>query len=310
MRKDFVQKLKKLPNPFSRIIQAHRQLCLWAGILLLSCGMVWGQVRTPARWQFSVVEDNGVVGETVTLEFKVTLDNTWYIYSTDQDPEVGPLPAEIIFEPHESYVLLGEAIPVKVKQKYDEVWLDSIRIIAESGGGFLQKVKILSPNPVIRSSITYSVCSMETGLCIFPEEDFEFSGIKVRSAGTAPIGEDPNRGGDQAPQVVPPVGDDANSSQPDETLRQGSGAGNPGGQAGFQIEEKHSGGLGGLVRVSTNQGDKIETFPAKKSSGVQGVVLSKKPKKYGPVPSQTHVEKEILSLNFHDPGLLLQGYFL
>ena len=60
----------------------------------------------------------------------------------------------------------------------------------------------------------------------------------------------------------------------------------------------------------TVQGDEIETFPAKKSSGVQAVVLFKKPKKYGPVRAQAHVEKEILSLNFHDPGLLLQGYFL
>ena len=54
--------------------------------------------------------------------------------------------------------------------------MGNVRYIDESGGGFVQKIKILKENPVIKGTIVYSVCSTETGLCIFPEEEFE---IKV-----------------------------------------------------------------------------------------------------------------------------------
>ena len=151
--------------------------------IMLFCHLqVLGQITSPpAKWQFSVAENVVEIGQEATLRLEVELEDTWYIYSTDQDPEVGPLPTEIRFEPHESYALKGAPVPVKVKQKYDEVWLDSIRIVGESGGGFLQKIRILDQNPVIKGRIIYSVCSMETGLCVFPKENFDFTGMVVAS---------------------------------------------------------------------------------------------------------------------------------
>ena len=162
---------------------------------LLCCHLqVMGQITSPpARWQFSVAENRIKVGREATLRLEVELDDTWYIYSTDQDPEVGPLPTEIRFEPHKSYALVGAPVPVKMIQKYDEIWLDSIRIVEESGGGFLQKIRVLDENPVIKGKIIYSVCSMETGLCVFPKKDFEFTGMVVASSKRRAKKKDPKK---------------------------------------------------------------------------------------------------------------------
>ena len=132
------------------------------------------QLLDPADWEYSGVKAQ--VGETQEIILTVILDDSWYIYSSDQDPDLGPKPTAVIFEPHPSYELVGGLKPLKVKEKYDDIWEGNIRYIDESGGGFVQKMKILKANPVIRGTIVYSVCSMVTGQCVFPEEEFE---IKV-----------------------------------------------------------------------------------------------------------------------------------
>ena len=159
-------------------------LILLLSIIIMLLSLLTGipafcQILHPADWEFKVSTRQIKSGDNLELFFRVTLEDTWYIYSTDQDPEVGPLPADIAFDSHDSFKLIGKPVPVGVKQKYDKVWKDSVRIIDESGGGFRQKVKIIAENPVIRGTISYSVCSMKTGQCVFPEEDFEFTGISV-----------------------------------------------------------------------------------------------------------------------------------
>jgi len=132
---------------------------------------VYGQLLDPADWEFGQVTNQ--VGETQEITLHIILRDSWYIYSNDQDPDLGPRPTEVNFDSHPSYELVGELQPLKVKEKYDDVWMGNVRYIDQSGGGFVQKVKILQSNPIIRGNIIYSICSMETGQCIFPEEHFE-----------------------------------------------------------------------------------------------------------------------------------------
>ena len=143
-------------------------------ILALIVSQGNSQILDPADWEFSMVKVR--VGETQEITLTVILEDSWYIYSNDQDPDLGPKPTKVIFEPHPSYDLVGELHSLKVKEKYDDIWEGNIRYIDESGGGFVQKIKVLKDNPVIRGTIVYSVCSIETGQCVFPEEEFE---IKV-----------------------------------------------------------------------------------------------------------------------------------
>ena len=129
------------------------------------------QILDPASWEYGSIRDN--IDEIQEITIKVILDESWYIYFNDQDPNVGPKPTVVTFDLHPSYELLGKLKPLKVKEKYDEVWMNNIRYIDENGGGFVQKIRVLKSNPVIRGTIEYSVCSMVTGQCVFPKEEFE-----------------------------------------------------------------------------------------------------------------------------------------
>ncbi len=149
--------------------------------IIISVFALWfveghNQLLDPADWEFSSV--TAKVGEEQEITLSVILDDSWYIYSNDQDPDLGPKPTEVIFEAHPSYKLLDGLKTLKVKEKYDDIWMGNVRYIDESGGGFVQKIRVLKENAVIRGTIVYSVCSMVTGQCVFPEEDFE---IKVIS---------------------------------------------------------------------------------------------------------------------------------
>ena len=153
-------------------------------ILLFHIGMFESvaQILDPADWEFMATKvgateqlETAKLGETIAINIKVILDDTWYIYSNDQDPDIGPRPTQVKFELHPSYVIVGALKPFKVKEKFDNIFMGPIRYIDETGGGFVQQIKVLQPNPVIRGTIVYSVCSMETGQCIFPEEEFEIN---------------------------------------------------------------------------------------------------------------------------------------
>ena len=169
-------------------------------VIFCDCLTTQAQIIEPAKWHFSVSEGEVIIGGETTLEFNVELDDTWQLYSTDLDPEVGPIPAKIEFEPHPSYALVGDPVPMAVKQKFDEIWLDYVRYL-EKKGAFHQKIKILSQNPVIKGIITYQVCTTVDGMCVNPEEDFEFSEITVRNAETTP----PSKKLDSSRQTIEPV---------------------------------------------------------------------------------------------------------
>ena len=145
-------------------------------LLVLFALQTNAQILDPADWEITPIKAKK--GEVQEITLKVILEDSWYIYSNDQDPEVGPKPTQIEFVPHPSYELVGELKPLRVKEKFDNVFMGPIRYIDETGGGFVQQIKVLQPNPVIRGTIIYSVCSMETGQCVFPEEEFE---IKIKT---------------------------------------------------------------------------------------------------------------------------------
>ncbi|UII80283.1 hypothetical protein [Flagellimonas sp. CMM7] len=130
------------------------------------------QIIEPATWSHEVSDADVKKGQVVELCFKVELDPSWYVYATDQDPNLGPLPTTVTFT-GKGFELLGGPEPIKVITKYDGVWKGEVRIITESGGGFKQHIRILEDNPEIRAVINYTVCSMETGQCVMGEEELD-----------------------------------------------------------------------------------------------------------------------------------------
>lgn len=56
----------------------------------------------------------------ITLKFNVQLEDTWKLYSTDRDPNIGSS-FEFVFVPNESYELIRDIEVRGVKQKLDLV---------------------------------------------------------------------------------------------------------------------------------------------------------------------------------------------
>jgi len=160
-------------------------LSSWLLVILTSLS-AYAQVFRPAQWSYSVSKLELIIGEEVDLLMTVTVDQDWYIYSSDLDPDLGPTPTTFRFKPHDSYELVGKVSPVtKPKTKYEAIWEGDIRYFTGKAQ-FRQRVKILKPDPIIAGSSDYQVCTEKDGRCIPLNEEFSFSGIKVRKKAEAP----------------------------------------------------------------------------------------------------------------------------
>lgn len=162
-------------------------------IVLFAAGFVHAQVQKPkARWTYSFSKPEVKKGETVDLVFTATIDKDWYMYSSDFDPDLGPMLTTFTFEKNNTFEVVGKLKPQNPKTKFEEVWGGNVRYF-EGKGVFKQTVKILADNPVIKGSSEYQTCSHVSGLCIPGGEDFEFKGLKVAAAGS-PAGAQPTVG--------------------------------------------------------------------------------------------------------------------
>ncbi|MEP2024064.1 MAG: thioredoxin family protein [Reichenbachiella sp.] len=133
----------------------------------------WAQILKPATWSIEVSNPAVQVGEEVDLIFNVKIDDDWYLYSTDFDPDLGPMVTEFEFIPHSSYAIVDSLAPIGAKKKYDELWEGEYTYFRHTAK-FLLKVKILSENPEIKGSYAYQVCTDVDGKCIPFDDEFDF----------------------------------------------------------------------------------------------------------------------------------------
>ncbi|MCC5931809.1 MAG: thioredoxin family protein [Cyclobacteriaceae bacterium] len=145
---------------------------------------IQAQILQPAKWSYDFAPSEVKIGEEVDLIFNVKIDRNWYLYSSDFDPDLGPMVTEFSFVPHQSYELIGEIIPVNPSKGYDDIFNGEYTYF-KGTGQFRQKIVIRSENPVIRGEYSYQVCSDVDGKCIPFDDDFEFSNIKVKGGVSA-----------------------------------------------------------------------------------------------------------------------------
>ena len=146
--------------------------------LVLPVSSVFAQIQKPATWTYTFSKNEVKKGETVDLIYTAVLQNDWYIYSSDFDPDLGPMLTSFKMEPNKSYQLIGKLKPQNPKQKFEELWGGNIRYY-DNKAVFKQTVKILSDNPVIKGSSEFQTCRHTNGICVAGNEDFEFTGLKV-----------------------------------------------------------------------------------------------------------------------------------
>lgn len=159
---------------------------LLAVILLVFSGFcVHAQTVKPIRWTLTLSKENVKQGETIEIVLKADINADWYLYSSDFDPNLGPMVSTVSFENNGSFKLVGPLKPVGAKEKYDSLWEGKVTYFIKHAE-FRQKIKILKTNPVVKGVLMYQVCSDKEGKCIPYEEPILFNKLKVTAAEIAP----------------------------------------------------------------------------------------------------------------------------
>ena len=169
------------------------------------------QILAPATWTYEAPLANLIEGDEVDLVFRVKIDSEWYLYSSDFDPDLGPMVTEFTFEPSEKYELVGEVQPIGAKKKYDELW-DGEYTYFVGEAEFRQTIKVLDAQlDSIRGSYVYQVCTDVDGRCIPGEGEFAFTFSVDRTQGDVGSKTNPedkkvaDNQSEAASEIIPPA---------------------------------------------------------------------------------------------------------
>jgi thiol:disulfide interchange protein len=154
---------------------------LLAAILFTLSFVAHSQVLKPVQWTVEASKKNVKSGDEIELIFKATIDDKWYLYSNDFDPDCGPLLTEFQFSDVKNFQVVGKAKPIDPIAKHDEVFNCDIKIFKKHGE-FRQKIKVLGGPLNIAVSVQGQVCTEYDGKCVPFEEDFTVSDIVVTGA--------------------------------------------------------------------------------------------------------------------------------
>ena len=143
----------------------------------------FSQILKPISWTIELSNENPATGEEVEIRFNSIIDDTWYLYSSDFDPDLGPMVTEFFFEENDSYERIGEIVPVNPKMKFDSLWMGEYTYFSGKGQ-FIQKIKILKEDFSINGNYTYQVCSDIDGKCIPFDDDFNLGSVAEQPTAT------------------------------------------------------------------------------------------------------------------------------
>lgn len=140
-------------------------------------------LKNTPEWKITTDPATVKVGDEAVITFTSNIEKDWYMYSSDFDPNLGPIAAEFTFEKNNTYKPIGGITAVGSKKHYEEVWKGDVSIFTGKAV-FKQKVKILSAKPVIKGSIYFQECSEVTGVCMPPFEHLFEVKLKVDPSAT------------------------------------------------------------------------------------------------------------------------------
>ena len=167
----------------SNILHIMRALILVFSLLFHSI-FAHAQILIPAIWDDPVLSKQDIkVGDEVDIIFRVTIDENWYLYSTDFDPDLGPMVTTFIFDvdKNDSYELVGDIKAIGAKKKYDEIWHGDYTYFYNKAE-FRQTIKVLKQVLIINGSYEYQVCTDVDGKCIPFDDEFTYDKIIVLTA--------------------------------------------------------------------------------------------------------------------------------
>jgi len=133
------------------------------------------QVMEAPEWKAEAQESTVAKGDTITVLFTAKIPQDWYMYSSDFDPDLGPLVTEFTFNKSEQFEQFGDVEPIGQKKKYDELFEGEYTYFKKEAK-FKQRFVVNSENPDIRATVSYQICSDVNGQCIPFESDIDMFG--------------------------------------------------------------------------------------------------------------------------------------
>lgn len=144
------------------------------------------QMVEQPKWNYTFNKKEIKTGEVVEIILTTQAPSNWYIYSTNVKCDVGPVKADLVLEPHASYEKVGALYSVGDKLETDDVFECQVGKFTKKAE-LRQKIKILSPNPVIKGYLEGQMCNNASGMCVQLEvPDFTFKGLNVAGESIAP----------------------------------------------------------------------------------------------------------------------------
>lgn len=165
-------------NPFQKTVYSFLNKAFFLiGILGISIlTNLSAQILEPAKWTVEIQPKKGVVGDTLTLIARTTIDPDWYVYGSNFSEDVGPTVTQLeLSEKTVGVELIGGLISDGTKTKYEEAWGDEVNYF-KMQGTFEQKILVTSNNYTFDGILIYQVCSDVSGQCINGEVEFTFAG--------------------------------------------------------------------------------------------------------------------------------------
>jgi thiol:disulfide interchange protein len=172
------------------------------------------QVLHPAKWTTEVSKNSATIGDEIELIFKAKINDTWYVYSNDFDPDCGPLLTEVQFTDSKNFQLVGGLKPINPTPKHDETFGCDVKIFKKTAE-FRQKIKVLGTPLKITGNIQGQVCTEVDGKCIPFDEEFAIENIIVSGSSSPQQNNnipEKKKGGDNQVSTVP-----LNTSKADTT---------------------------------------------------------------------------------------------
>jgi thiol:disulfide interchange protein len=136
------------------------------------------QVLTPATWTYQLSNPNPKAGEEVDIIFKASIQDKWYMYSNDFDPDCGPLLTDFSFQNPKNYKVVGKVRAINPQVKHDEAFDCDVKIFKHTAE-FRQKIKVLASPLKISVSAQGQVCTEVDGKCIPFDEEIVIDNVNV-----------------------------------------------------------------------------------------------------------------------------------
>ncbi|WP_240737383.1 protein-disulfide reductase DsbD family protein [Hymenobacter metallicola] len=144
------------------------------------------QVLVPTKLSSAISQPTAKVGEEVEVIVNARIDNTWHLYATDFDPDLGPTVFTFAFAKSPAYELVGKPKSIGAKKAFDEVFKGDVTYF-EKTGQIRQRIRVLQPGPlIIKADVEYQSCTDVDGRCIPGNETLSFGPVEVTGTAAAP----------------------------------------------------------------------------------------------------------------------------